>query len=280
MSKSILVTGASSGIGRCVATGMLARGWRVFATARRDEDLQALRDAGLEALYLELGDTDSIARAVSELLAKTGNTLDVLFNNAAYGQPGAVEDLSRDVLRLQFETNLFGTHDLTTRIIPVMRNQGHGRIIVNSSILGFVALPFRGAYCASKFALEGLTDTLRLELAGSGIHVSLIEPGPITSRFRDNSYAMYRRHIDSEHSVFRQRYLGMERRLTKAGPAALFTLPPDAVLKKVIHAAESRRPKIRYYVTFPTHLFAVLRHVLSWRRLDRLLNRVAHNENR
>ena len=280
MKKSILVTGASSGIGQCVALDMHARGWQVFATARRDEDLAALRAAGIEALYLDLNHPQAIAGAVDTLLSQTGDRLDVLFNNAAYGQPGAVEDLSRDVLRLQFETNLFGTHDLTRRLIPVMRRQGHGRIIFNSSVLGFVALPFRGAYTASKFALEGLADTLRLELDGSGISISLIEPGPITSRFRTNSHIMYQRHIDGENSVFRQQYLGMVQRLNKPGPAAPFTLPPEAVLKKVIHAAESRRPKIRYYVTLPTHLFAWLRHILSWRQMDRLMNRVAHNENR
>ncbi|MEA2094340.1 MAG: SDR family NAD(P)-dependent oxidoreductase, partial [Pseudomonadota bacterium] len=190
-----------------------------------------------------------------------------------YGQPGAVEDLSRDVLRTQFETNLFGWHELTNRIIPIMRQQGHGRIIHNSSVLGFVALPFRGAYTASKYALEGLADTLRLELRGTDIHVSLVEPGPIESRFRANAFAAYQHNINPETSVHRDQYLRMEQRLTKEGPAVPFTLPPEAVLKKVIHALESRRPKARYYVTFPTYLFAVLKRLTTQRALDRILLR-------
>lgn len=280
MRNSILITGCSSGIGRCVALGLHQRGYQVFATARQSSDLDALRELGLHALYLELADSASIQTAVAEVFAHTDGRLDALFNNAAYGQPGAVEDLSRDVLRQQFETNLFGTHELTRLVLPAMRRQGSGRIINNSSVLGFVSLPMRGAYNASKHALEGLTDTLRLELSGSGIHIALIEPGPISSRFRDNAYAMYRRHINPQTSVFREVYLGMERRLQKTGPAAPFTLPPTAVLKKVIHALESPSPRIRYYVTFPTWLFALLRHCLSYRQMDRLLRRVAHNENR
>ena len=271
--KTILITGCSSGIGRCVARGLATRGYRVFATARRDRDVNELNAGGFESLPLDLADSDSITAAVKEILSRTGGRLDALFNNGAYGQPGAVEDLSRDVLRTQFETNLFGWHELTNRIIPVMRQQGHGRIIHNSSVLGFVALPFRGAYTASKYALEGLADTLRLELRGTDIHVSLIEPGPIESRFRANAFAAYQHNINPETSVHRDLYRRMEQRLTKEGPAAPFTLPPEAVLKKVIHALESRRPKARYYVTFPTCLFAVLKRLTTQRALDRILLR-------
>ena len=271
--KTILITGCSSGIGRCVARGLATRGYRVFATARRDRDVSELNAGGFESLPLDLADSDSITAAVKEILSRTGGRLDALFNNGAYGQPGAVEDLSRDVLRTQFETNLFGWHELTNRIIPVMRQQGHGRIIHNSSVLGFVALPFRGAYTASKYALEGLADTLRLELRGTDIHVSLVEPGPIESRFRANAFAAYQHNINPETSVHRDLYRRMEQRLTKEGPAAPFTLPPEAVLKKVIHALESRRPKARYYVTFPTCLFAVLKRLTTQRALDRILLR-------
>jgi len=279
-SRNVLITGCSSGIGLCVATGLQQRGYRVFATARRDEDLARLRAQGLETIELELGDSESIRRAVSSVIELGGGALYALFNNAAFGLPGAVEDLSREALRVQFETNLFGTHELTRLILPLMRRQGHGRIINNSSVLGFVALPFRGAYTASKFALEGLTDTLRLELGGNGIHISLIEPGPIRSRFRDNAHAMFRRYIDAENSVHRLSYHGMERRLQKTGPAAPFTLPPEAVLKKVIAALEDRRPRVRYYVTVPTRLFATVRHFLSYRAMDGLLRRVSRSENR
>jgi NAD(P)-dependent dehydrogenase (short-subunit alcohol dehydrogenase family) len=266
--RSILITGCSSGIGHACAHGLHARGWQVIASARRQADVERLRSEGLTAVRLDLDDPDSIGEGLAETLAATDGGLDALFNNGAYGQPGAVEDLTRTVLRAQFETNLFGWHDLTRRVIPIMRAQGHGRIVQNSSVLGLIAMAFRGAYVSSKFALEGLTDTLRLELAGSGIHVSLIEPGPIASRFRENAYAAYRRAIERDASAFRDTYARMEERLTTEGPVQPFTLPPDAVLKKLVHALESRRPKPRYYVTFPTHLMAALRRTLPTRGLD------------
>jgi len=272
--KSVLITGCSSGIGLSVAEGLKDRGYRVFATARQASDAARLAAAGFESLQLDLADPASIKAAVDDILARTGYTLDALFNNGAYGQPGAVEDLSREVLREQFETNLFGWHELTNLLLPVMRRQGHGRIIQNSSVLGLVALRYRGAYNASKYALEGLTDTLRLELAGSGIHVSLIEPGPIASRFRENAFKAYQRNINPQGSPHQDMYRRMEARLTKPGPAVPFTLPAEAVLKKVIHALESRRPRARYYVTFPTYLFGFLKRILSTRLLDKALNKV------
>ena len=277
--KSILITGCSSGIGLCCAQGLQQRGWRVFATARKPEDVDMLKSLGLEAHQLDLNDSDSIKRAVAWTQELTGGTLDALFNNGAYGQPGAVEDLSREVLRASFETNLFGTHELTCQVLPIMRKQGHGRIVQNSSVLGFAALPFRGAYNASKFALEGLTDTLRLELCKTNIKISLIEPGPITSRFRANAFAMYQKNINKETSPFRANYEGMEARLKKKGPAAPFTLPPEAVLEKLIHALESSKPKPRYYVTFPTKLFGYLKRVLSTRGMDAILRKVSKDEN-
>ena len=278
--KSILITGCSSGIGLCVAEGLQRRGYRVFATARKAQDVTALDAKGLESLELDLSESASIQRAIDEILERTGGGLDALFNNGAYGQAGAVEDLSREILRAQFETNLFGTVELTNRVIPVMRRQGHGRIIMNSSLLGLATLPYRGAYAASKFALEGLTDTLRLELRDSGIQVSLIEPGPIKSRFRANSLAAFKRTIEIEHSAHRGHYQGVLRRLEKPGPAAPFTLPPEAVLKRVIHALEHPRPKIRYYVTTPTYLLAGLRRLLPYPLLDRVLLAISRNENK
>jgi len=277
---SILITGCSSGIGLGVAQGLAARGYRVFATARKDTDVQRLTGLGLESLRLDLTDSASIRAALAEILRRTGGTLDALFNNGAYGQPGAVEDLRREVLREQFETNLFGTHELTCEVIRIMRRQGYGRIVQNSSILGFISLPFRGAYNASKHALEGLTDTLRLELRGSGIHVSLIEPGPITSRFRANAHGAFRANIDTAASAFAETYRRVEGRLATEGDAQPFTLGPEAVLAKVIHALESPRPRVRYPVTFPTYLFAWLRRLLPARALDALLARVSGRENR
>ena len=279
-SREVLITGCSSGIGRCVAEGLHARGYRVLATARQPADVSALRDAGLEAFQLDVADSGSIARALDSVLEHTDGRLYALFNNAGYGQPGAVEDLRREVLREQFETNVFGAHELTCRVLPVMRRQGYGRIVQNSSVLGFVALRFRGAYNASKYALEGLSDTLRLELRGTGIHVILIEPGPIESRFRENAYAAFRRNIRADASVYRGSYAAMERRLTTHGPVAPFTLPAEAVLKKVVRALESPRPRVRYYVTVPTYLFAALKRLLSHRSMDRVLAGVSRGETR
>jgi len=273
--RSILVTGCSSGIGRCTALGLKARGYRVFASARRPDDLEQLQRDGLEAVMLHLDDPDSVAAAADHVLSACGGAIYGLFNNGAYGQPGAVEDLSWRALEEQLRTNVLGWHELTRLLLPGMRRRGEGRIIHNSSVLGLVAMPYRGAYNCSKFALEGLTDTLRLEIHGSGIFVSLIEPGPIKSRFRENAYAKFRQHIDAQNSVHRENYNAMEERLAKEGDASTFTLPPEAVLKRVIHALESRRPRVRYPVTTPTYVFGVLRRVLGARQLDWLLRRAS-----
>lgn len=277
MKKTILITGCSSGIGHCVAKGLHARGYRVFATARKRESVQALLAEGLESFHLNLTDSNTINFAFEEVMRRTDGELYALFNNGAFGLPGAVEDLSRDALRAQFETNVFGWQELTNLVIPVMRRQGYGRIIQNSSVLGFVALPFRGAYNASKYAIEGLSDTLRLELRGSNIHVSLIEPGPIKSQFRANAVNALSKYIDTDNSFHRETYQGVLNRLNKPGPAVPFTLPPEAVLERVIHALEARKPHARYYVTFPTHLFGILKRILSTRALDVLLAKSGNN---
>jgi NAD(P)-dependent dehydrogenase (short-subunit alcohol dehydrogenase family) len=272
--RSVLVTGCSSGIGECVARGLHQRGYRVFASVRDQGACAALQQAGIECLLLDYSDSTSISSAVDQVLEQTGGYLYALFNNGAYGQPGACEDLSREAIRQQFETNVFGWMELTNHIIPVMRAQGYGRIIQNSSILGFTAMSMRGAYNASKFAIEGFSDTLRLELAGTDIHVSLIEPGPVESKFRANAYRAFQQHIQVENSVHRERYQKMIQRYETSEKVQPFTLPPEAVLKRVLHALESRRPRIRYPVTFPTYLFAILKRVLSDRMLDRILRKV------
>jgi NAD(P)-dependent dehydrogenase (short-subunit alcohol dehydrogenase family) len=278
--RIVVVTGCSSGIGYCVAHGLSKRGYRVVATARQLSDVERLRGEGLDCLQLDLDDTDSLEQAVAELEQNTGRRVYGLFSNAGFGQPGAVEDLRREVLRAQFETNVFGTLDLTRRILPWMREAGEGRLIQNSSLLGFVSLAYRGAYNASKYALEGLYDTLRLELAGSGIHAVLIEPGPIATRFRTNAYAAYKRNIDTESSVHRETYRAMEARLTRERAVAPFTLPPEAVLRKVIKALEHTVPRPRYYVTFPTYFFGALKRCLSTDALDRVLLGVSRREGR
>lgn len=262
MTRTILITGCSSGIGLDAVRAMKARGWRVIATARKPEDIARLRnEEGVDVLHLELSDPKSIAACAEAALSLTAGKLDALFSNAAYGQPGAVEDLTPDVLRQQLEVNLIGTHDLTRRLIPSMRKNGGGRIVQCSSILGFVAVSYRGAYCASKFALEALTNAMRLELIGTGIKVSLIEPGPIRSRFVDNALANLLAKIDLELSphrdIYRARIEGM-----KAGGKSLFKLEPAAVSKRLIHAVESSRPRRRYYVTTPTYLAAIFQRVM------------------
>lgn len=273
MQKSILITGCSSGIGLAAAHGMRARGWLVFAACRQQRDCDRLRAQGFESPRIDYTDAESMANGLAEVLEITGGTLDVLFNNGAHGLPGAVEDVPTDGLRHIFETNFFGWHELTRRVIPVMRAQGHGRIVQCSSVLGLVAFPWRGAYVATKYALEGLSDTLRLELKGTGIDVVLIEPGPITSKLREKAIPIFERFIDWKSSALREKYEGslLKRLYEDSGPDR-FELPPSAVTAKLIHACESRRPKPRYYVTTPTFIAGYLRRILPTRTIDRILS--------
>ena len=245
--RSILITGCSSGIGHDAAHGLAARGWRVLATCRAEADCDRLRGAGLESFRLDYADDASIAAAVDEALARTGGRLDAVFNNGAFACPGAVEDLPRGALREIFEVNLFGVHDLTRRVIPTMRAQGHGRIVNCSSVLGLVPMKWRGAYVATKFALEGMTDVLRLEMRDTPIKVILIEPGPITSRIRANSIPHFEHWIDWQHSARAEQYREslLKRLYESRGPDA-FELPPAAVTEKLARALESRHPRARY----------------------------------
>jgi len=263
--KTVLITGCSSGIGYTCAHGLSKLGYSVFATCRNDADVKRLQSEGLNAFKLDLCDSSSLHVALAWMLSQTGGRIDVLFNNGAYGQPGAVEDLKRDVLREQFETNVFGTQELTNLVLPYMRKQKSGKIIYNSSILGFVAMSYRGAYNASKFAIEGLADTLRLELHGSGVEVVLIEPGPIRSNFRKNGLAKFLANVDSDRSAHREVYAKTLERLQKSGDGA-FTLGAEAVLEVLVQAIEAKKPKFRYPVTFPTKLFVWLKRLLptSW----------------
>ncbi len=270
---SILITGASSGIGEHAALALKTRGWRVFATARKEQDLARLRAAGLEAVYLDYEDEASVVAAAKAVLDSTGGRLDALFNNGAYGQVGAVEDLSTAVLRRQFEVNLFGWHTLTCALLPAMRRAGRGRIVHCSSVLGIVAGKYRGAYVGSKFALEGLADSMRIELAGSGIHVVLIEPGPIATRFTENALANFRATIDMEASAHRAGYEAQLARLTGARRPSRFKRGPEAVTAALIHALESPRPRLRYRVTTLTVLAALMKRLLPARWLDSLIAR-------
>ncbi len=273
--RSILITGCSSGIGYHAAHALQARGWRVLATCRQERDCDRLRDEGLESFRLDYTDTASIHAALAEALARSDGQLDALFNNGAYALPGATEDLPSDALRAIFEANFFGWHELTRAVIPVMRRQGHGRIVQNSSVLGLSALRWRGAYVATKFALEGLTDVLRLEMEGTGIHVSLIEPGPITSRIRENSIAHFERWVDWQGSARSAQYEeSLLARLYEDRDPDFFELPPDAVTRRLIHAIEARRPRPRYYVTTPTWLLGFSRRVMPTRLLDWVLRKL------
>lgn len=274
MDRTILITGCSSGIGLDAARGMKARGWRVFATCRQEADCPRLRDEGLESFRLDYADEASIAAAVEEVNARTDGRLDVLYNNGAFACPGAVEDLPRGALRAIFETNLFGYHDLATRVIPLMRAQGHGRIVNCSSVLGLVGMKWRGAYVSTKFAMEGLTDVLRIEMRGTGIEVILIEPGPITSRIRENSVPHFEKWVNWEASPRAEEYRTLLHRLYDAKTAPdRFELPASAVTKALVRACESPRPRPRYYVTTPTHLMGIARRILPTRVLDWLIAR-------
>ncbi|WP_170407783.1 SDR family NAD(P)-dependent oxidoreductase [Ruegeria arenilitoris] len=275
MKKTILITGCSSGIGLDAAHGMRARGWRVFASCRQQRDCDRLRAQGFESPRIDYTDPDSIASGLAEVLEATGGTLDALFNNGAHGLPGAVEDLPTEGLRAIFESNFFGWHELTRQVIPVMRAQGHGRIVQNSSVLGFVAFPWRGAYVATKYAVEGLTDTLRLELADTDIKVILIEPGPITSKIRENSIPFFERFINWQNSALRERYeASLLKRLYESRGPDRFELPASAVTDKLAHAVGSKRPRARYYVTTPTYIAGYLRRILPTRTIDRILSDV------
>jgi NAD(P)-dependent dehydrogenase (short-subunit alcohol dehydrogenase family) len=272
--KAILITGCSSGIGYTCALSLKARGYRVFATLRRDADAKRLEAEGLETVIMDYADRESVKACADEVSKRTGGKLYALFNNGAAGQPGAVEDLSRELLESSFAANFFGWHQLTILCLPMMRANGEGRIINCSSVLGIVAMKWRGAYNATKFAVEGLTDTMRLELRGTGIHVSTIEPGPIATKFVETALKNFEKHINVETSNYKTAYEDQRVRLGKGG-SNRFKLPPESVLEKLIHAIESPRPKAHYYVTTPTYLMGFARRFLPQGIMDRFVNKVS-----
>lgn len=271
--KSILITGCSTGIGKRAAEMLHDDGWQVFATARQDEDITMLNDQlGVTGLYLDYQDKASIKAVADQVLDQTGGSLFALFNNGGYGQPGAVEDLETDVLRAQFETNFFGWHDLTRQFIPAMRENGGGRIIQCSSVFGFVSAHYRGAYTASKHALEALSDAMRQELRGTNIHVSIIEPGPIRTAFNERALKSYRDNINMNASPHRDKYQQRVDDLENGGDST-FKLEPDAVVEKLRHALTAKNPKTRYYVTVPTYVLAYAKRLLPTKLIDEILIR-------
>lgn len=274
MTKTILITGCSSGIGYDAAHGMRDAGWRVFASCRRQADCDRLAAEGFESPRMDYTDPASIKAGLAEVLAATGGTLDALFNNGAFGTPGAMEDVPRGALEANFQANVFGVHDLTTLVIPVMRAQGHGRIVQHSSVLGLVVMRWRGVYNATKFALEGLTDTLRLEMADTDIKIITMNTGPVTSDIRKKSIPHFEKWIDWENSPRRDQYeRSLRKRLYEDSGPDKFELPASAVTAKLLTALTHPNPKPRYYVTTPTYLMGFLRRILTTRALDRILRK-------
>jgi len=274
--KTVLITGCSSGIGFCLAHGLRAAGYRVFATARKEKDITKLKELGFEAFLLDLASSDSIKAAISELYQKT-DSLYALINNGAYGQAGALEDISREALEKQFQVNVFGWHELTNLVLPSMKERNIGRVVYISSVLGFVAMPFRGPYVASKFAIEGLVDTLRLELKQTKIKLSLVQPGPIESKFRQNAFLAFKENVDPSNSDYQREYKTMIERLN-SDKNVQFTLSPESVLRCVLHALESKTPKNHYRVTFPTKLFGILCRILPSSWMDNILTRADNGD--
>ncbi|OQY17242.1 MAG: short-chain dehydrogenase [Desulfobacteraceae bacterium 4572_35.1] len=270
----VVVSGASSGIGYELALSLQQYGYQVIATARKSSDLNKLESMGLATVQLELMDEESVNRAINQIEKLCGTQLYALINNAAYGQPGAVEDLSRKALEQQFAVNLFGTHQLTRGLLPLLRSGNGGRIVTISSILGLVAFPWQGAYNASKYALEGLTDTMRLELRGSGVQVSLIEPGPIRSSFRHNALQAFKTDVNWEESHHTDNYRRIIGYYAASSHPTPFTGTPNHVIKRVLHALHSKRAQPRYYVTLPSYLLANCRRLLPYRMLDWLLHKL------
>lgn len=275
--QSILITGCSSGIGLHAAQACHDAGWMVVASCRKEADCKIMRNQyGFASVRIDYEDEASITSGFAEALILADGTLDVLFNNGAYAIPALVEDLPTDALRAIFEANFFGWHTLSRLAIVQMRKQEHGRLIQNSSVLGFAPLKFRGAYNATKFALEGLTDTMRLELNRTNIHLILIEPGPIRTRIRENAYLQFQRWIKWQDTPSASWYekVAIPRLAAIDPPPETFELMPDAVTKAVMHAATAKRPKLRYRVTVGTTIMMVLRRVLTSRAYDAIARRL------
>lgn len=275
MKKSILITGCSSGIGYTTAHYLNIHGFHVIASCRKSEDVLRLQEEGLTCIQLDLTSEQSIEEGAKQAITLSHNGLYALFNNGAYGQAGALEDLPTQGLREQFETNFFGWHHLVLQILPHMRENGEGRIIQNSSVLGFAAMKYRGAYNASKFAIEGWTDTLRLELHSSNIHISIIQPGPIETQFRANALLSFKRWITPSSSYHKAAYEQQLERLSNTSSNNAFVLPPESCIKPVVHALTAKAPKLRYRITTPTKVFSVLKRILPSRWLDPLLRKAA-----
>jgi len=269
--KTILITGCSTGIGRQTAIYLKQQGFQVFPTARKTKDVAMLQELGFDAFLLDVTKKETIESTLKALLNITNGTLDIVFNNAGFGQPGALEDVSTKVLKEQFETNVFGLHEVTLQILPIMKKQGYGKIIQHSSVLGIVSLKLRGAYNASKYAIEGLTDTLRLELKDTNIQITVLNTGPITSDFRKNAIIKTKENIAIESSRFQKIY---SENLSAQKSEVPFNLPAIAVAKKVEKIVLSKTIKPRYYITKATYILGFAKRILSSSMLDKILLRI------
>jgi len=273
--KTILITGCSTGIGLHSAKALKERGYRVFATARKPEDVSVLKNLGLESYQLDVTDATSRSSALNDILSQTNGELFALFNNAGYMQAGAIEDISLETIRAQVETNFFGAVAMTQLVLPIMRKQGYGRIIQNSSILGIMTIPFYGAYNASKYALEGFTLTLRQELNHTDIKVSLINPGPIYSNLRENAYDIYQTTLkDQSKSAYQQVYKQLEASYFKNRGHSSLTATPEIVYKALVHALESKHPRAHYFVGKPAKTMAILKHLLPERTFEWVIEKI------
>ena len=272
--QNILITGCSSGIGLETALTLKKNGIKVYASARKDKDVEMLKDLGFETFKIDVRNKDEIKYALETIL-KNDLKLDAVFNNAGFGQPGAVEDLSVKVLKKQFNTNFFGLHELTIQAMKIFRAQGYGKIIQHSSVLGIISLKFRGAYNASKYAIEGINDTLRQEVLGSQIYISTINTGPVTSKFRENALKKFNKNITVEGSFWEETYKKeLKARLETTEDKAPFNLPASSVANTVLKIMNTKKPKPRYYVTTATHLLGFFKRILTTSLLDKLLNKI------
>ncbi|MDD3007965.1 MAG: SDR family NAD(P)-dependent oxidoreductase [Arcobacter sp.] len=272
--QNILITGCSSGIGLETALTLKKNGIKVYASARKDKDVEMLKDLGFETFKIDVRNKDEIKYALETIL-KNDLKLDAVFNNAGFGQPGAVEDLSVKVLKKQFNTNFFGLHEVTIQAIKIFRAQGYGKIIQHSSVLGIISLKFRGAYNASKYAIEGINDTLRQEVLGSQIYISTINTGPVTSKFRENALKKFNKNITVEGSFWEETYKKeLKARLETTEDKAPFNLPASSVANTVLKIMNTKKPKPRYYVTTATHLLGFFKRILTTSLLDKLLNKI------
>jgi len=268
---NIVITGCSSGIGLATAEYLKDKFVKIYPTARKQEDVNRLKALGFEdAMLLDVREPSQIRSVIQMLVAKEGK-IDVWFNNAGFGQPGMLEDLSTDAIREQFETNVFGLHECTRQVIAVMREQGYGKIIQHSSVLGLISLAGRGAYNASKYAIEGLADTLRQELVGSDIHAVLLNTGPITSDFRKNALQKLRENVDIEHSRFKAEYKAS---LNTDKTKVPFNEPALSVAQVVHKIILTDTPKPRYYITKATYLLGYVKRVLSTHWVDKILLKI------